>query len=278
MYALLTLSLNLQYGLTGLVNFGMMLFFAIGSYASAIVIFHGLPLWMIPINAFLAGALAALIISLPARRMQQDYWALITFGAQEVFRLIMLNEDKIAGGSIGTMGIPRIIHHPTIFMVVLVVILIVAFLISERIRRSGFGRVLRTIREDEVLAASMGKEVYSYQLRVMVLGAFLATIAGMSYAHYVTFVNPEAFMPVETFYIWTMLILGGTGNNFGAIIGAVILQFISISTRFIANYTGLPGDIVGNLRIIVYGILLIGMILFRPQGILPEKKNVYKPR
>ena len=277
MYSLLTLSLNLQYGFTGLVNFGMMLFFAIGAYSSAVVVFHGLPLWWIPFIAIGAGSLAALMVSLPARRMSQDYWALITFGAQEVFRLVMLNEDKIAGGSIGTMGIPRVITDPTLFMLVVVFVLAVSYWVTERIRRSGFGRVLRTIREDDVLAATMGRNVYGFQLRVMILGAILAGFAGIAYAHYVTFINPEAFLPVETFFIWTMLILGGTGNNLGAIIGAVILQFLSISTRFVAQYTGLPGEIVGNLRIIVFGLLLIVLILYRQQGIIPERRIIYKP-
>jgi len=278
MYSLLTLSLNLQYGLTGLVNFGMMLFFAIGSYSSAVVVFHDLPLWMIPLIAVGAGSLAALIVSLPARRMRQDYWALITFSAQEVFRLVMLNEDKIAGGSIGTMGIPRVITNPRIFMIILLIILLIAYLVAERIHRSGFGRILRTIREDEVFAATMGRNVYSFQLRIMIIGAIFAGIAGIAYAHYVTFINPEAFMPVETFFIWTMLILGGTGNNLGAIIGATLLQSLSISTRFITQYTGLPGEIAGNLRIIIFGLLLILFVLFRQQGILPEKKLVYKPK
>jgi branched-chain amino acid transport system permease protein len=275
MFALLTLSLNIQFGLTGLINFGMMLFFAIGSYASAIVIFHDLPLWLIPLIAIGASILAALIVSLPTRHMRQDYWALITFGAQEVFRLVMLNENEIAGGSIGTMGIPRVINNPAIFMFILLIILVLGYVMAERIRRSGFGRVIRTIREDEILAASLGRNVYKFQLQIMVLGAILAAIA---YAHYVTFVSPEAFMPVETFFIWAMLILGGTGNNIGAVLGAAILQTISISTRFVTQYTGLPGEIAGNLRIILFGLLLILIILYRPQGILPEKKIVYQPK
>jgi branched-chain amino acid transport system permease protein len=274
-YSLLAISLNLQYGLTGLVNFGMMLFFGTGAYASATVVFHGWPLWLIPVIALAMAVLSALVVSLPARRMEQDYWALVTFGAQEVFRLVMLNQDRIAGGAFGTGGIPRIIPDARIYALMLVVLVVVAYLMVERIRRSAFGRVIRVIREDEVLAASLGREVYLFQLRAMILGVILAALAGIAYAHYMTFVNPEAFMPVETFFIWTMLILGGTGNTLGAILGAAILETISMSTRFIANYTGLPADVLGNFRIIVYGLLLMALVMFRPQGILPERKQVF---
>lgn len=275
-FSLLTISLNLQYGLTGLVNFGMMLFFAIGAYASAIVVYHSWPLWLIPLIAIGAAVIAAAVVSLPARRLKPDYWALVTFGGQEVFRLVMLNEDNIAGGSIGTRAIPTLITPAPIFMATMIVLVSISYFVVHRIHRSTFGRIIRTIREDEVLAATLGRNVYSFQLRVMILGALMAALAGVSYAHYITFVSPEAFMPIETFTIWTMLILGGTGNTLGAILGATVLQTISLSTRFIANYTGLPGDLVGNFRIIVFGLLLILLIMFRPQGILPERKLVYE--
>lgn len=275
MYSLLTISLNLQYGLTGLVNFGMMLFFAIGAYASAIVTFHSLSLWLVPVIAIGAAVLAAWLVSLPTRRLKPEVWALVTFGAQEVFRLVMLNENNIAGGSIGTRAIPRIIPSLGLYAATLVTLVVIAHLIVRRIHHSSFGRTLRIIREDEVLASTLGRDVYSFQLRVLIIGAIFASIAGVAYAHYVTFVNPEAFMPVQTFVIWTMLILGGTGNTVGAILGATILQTISMSTRFIANYTGLPGDIAGNMRIIIFGLLLVLLIMFRPQGVLPERKKVY---
>jgi branched-chain amino acid transport system permease protein len=274
-YSLLTLSLNVQYGLTGLVNFGMMLFFALGAYASAMVVFHELNLLLIPVIALAGTVVTAVFVSLPARRMRQEYWALVTFSAQEVFRLVMVNENYIAGGSLGTSGIPRIVAPPWAFMFVMVALVAIAFLIAERLRTSPFGRIARIIREDELLAASLGRDVYSYQLRMMIVGAVMASTAGIAYAHYITFINPDAFMPVETFTIWTMLTLGGTGNNGGAIMGALLLQTLSVSTRFVAQYTDMPGELVANLRIIGFGVLLILLIMFRPEGLLPERKEIF---
>jgi ABC-type branched-subunit amino acid transport system ATPase component/ABC-type branched-subunit amino acid transport system permease subunit len=274
-WSLLTLSLNLQYGLTGLLNYGQIWFFAIGAYTSAVFLRNGLPIWLEPFTAMAAAIVGAWLIAQPTRRLEQAYWALVTFGVAEGFRLILINERWIAGGSIGTMGILPI-GSPRVMAFVLLVLVAATFLMNERIYRSPFGRIIRIIREDEVMAAALGRDVYTFQVRVLMLGAAVAAVAGVAYAHYFSFVDPEAFTPIETFWIWIMVILGGRGNNLGVVIGAMVLEGITESTRFLSAWVHLPPIFMANLRMLIFGILLIVIVLYRREGIFPERKRVYR--
>src|SRR5207247_1578860 len=134
------------------------------------------------------------------------------------------------------------------------------YLVNERLRQSAFGRTIRVIREDEMMAASLGRDVYRFQLTVMMLGSAVAALSGVAYAHYITYVSPEAFLSVETFFIWIMVLLGGRGNNFGAIVGATILQTVSESTRFIAEWIHVSPILVANLRVMAFGLILIVLV------------------
>jgi ABC-type branched-subunit amino acid transport system ATPase component len=147
---------------------------------------------------------------------------------------------------------------------------------NERIYRSPFGRIIRIIREDEVMAAALGRDVYTFQVRVLMLGAAVAAVAGVAYAHYFSFVDPEAFTPIETFWIWIMVILGGRGNNLGVIIGAMVIEGITESTRFLSAVVHLTPIFMANLRMLIFGILLIVIVLYRREGIFPERKRVYR--
>jgi branched-chain amino acid transport system permease protein len=273
-WSLLTLSLNLQYGLTGLMNYGQIWFFAIGAYTSAVFLRVGLPIWLEPFTAMAAATLGGWLIAQPTRRLGPEYWALVTFGVAEVFRLILINERWIAGGSIGTMGILPL-GEPPVFALILIVLVAATFVMNERIYRSPFGRVIRVIREDEVMAAALGRDVYSFQLRVLTLGGAVAAVAGVAYAHYFTFVDPEAFTPIETFWIWIMVILGGRGNNLGVVIGAVALEGLTESTRFLSAWVHLSPIVMANLRMLLFGVLLVVIVLYRREGIFPERKRAY---
>jgi ABC-type branched-subunit amino acid transport system ATPase component len=160
--------------------------------------------------------------------------------------------------------------------IVLLVLVAATFLMNERIYRSPFGRVIRIIREDEVMAAALGRDVYTFQVRVLMLGAAVAAVAGVAYAHYFSFVDPEAFTPIETFWIWIMVILGGRGNNLGVIIGAMVLEGITESTRFLSAWVHLTPIFMANLRMLIFGVLLIVIVLYRREGIFPERKRVYR--
>ena len=274
-WSLLTLSLNLQYGLTGLLNYGQIWFFAIGAYTSAVFLRVGLPIWLEPFTAMALAVLGAWLIAQPTRRLEQAYWALVTFGVAEGFRLILINERWIAGGSIGTMGILPI-GDPPVMALILLVLVAVTFLMNERIYRSSFGRIIRIIREDEVMAAALGRDVYSFQVRTLMLGGAVAAVAGVAYAHYFSFFDPEAFTPIETFWIWIMVILGGRGNNLGVVIGALVLESMTESTRFLAAFIHLAPTFMATLRQLLFGVLLVVIVLYRREGIFPERKRVFR--
>jgi branched-chain amino acid transport system permease protein len=233
---------------------------------------HGLPILFVPILSIVGIFAFSVLICLPVRRMTQEYWALVTFSAQELFRQFMLNEKWVANGAMGVSNIPRLIEPAALYLGVAILFLGIAFGVAQLTRYSPFGRTIRIIREDELLAASLGRSVFRYQLTMTVMGGLMAAAAGVLYAHYTSFVNPDAFMPVETFTIWIMLILGGAGNSVGAIVGALILQSLTTSSRFIAQYTGLSGELVAYIRIIGFNTLLVLLIMYRPQGIFPEKR------
>ena len=212
----------------------------------------------------------------PTRRLAQDYWALVTLGAAEIFRLTMLNFRGIAGGVEG-VSVDRLSER-TLAMALSLALLVIAFLVCERVSRAPLGRLLRVIREDETLAATLGRDPFRFQLLVTVLAWIMAGAAGVLYAHITGFVHPSGFMVIETFVIWTALILGGPGRNIGVVIGAIVVQLMGVSTRFVAQWTDLPSDLVANLRLALIGLLLVVMILYRPQGLFPEKKVTYRAR
>lgn len=272
-WAVLALSLNIQFGLTGLVNFGQILPFAVGAFAVAIAATHGLPVWAGVVGGLAAGPLIGALVIFPTRRMTQDYWALASLGMAELFRLTMLNFRGIAGGVDGTI-VPRFSDR-TLAMVLAVGALVLAFVVAERISRAPLGRFLRVIREDETLAATLGRNPFRYQTVAVAVSWMMASGVGILYAHVTGFVHHSSFMVIETFIIWTAVIVGGPGRNIGVVIGAVVLQAMSVSTRFVAQWTDLPSDLVANLRLAAVGLLLVVMIVYRPEGLFREKPPRY---
>ncbi|MCB4768334.1 branched-chain amino acid ABC transporter permease [Ancylobacter sp. Lp-2] len=270
-WSVLGLSLNIQFGLTGLVNFGQVLPFGLGAYAAALAAQAGLP-W--PAGAALGLVVAvavSLLVLLPARRLSQDYWALITLGAGELFRLTALNAPSL-GGADG-LTVPRF-ADPHLALGAALALMAVAWLMSHRIAHSPFGRLLKVLREDEVLAATLGRNPVAYQRTVSIIAWAMAAAGGVLYAHIVGYVSPSSFTVTETFIVWTALILGGPGNNLGVVVGAAAVQLLSVSSRFVASWIDLPADVLANGRLALFGLVLVLMFLFRPQGLVPEKKEV----
>lgn len=271
-WSVLGLSLNIQFGLTGLVNFGQILPFALGAYAAALTARHGLP-WPVGIGLGLAAALlGALAILLPTRRLSQDYWALVTLAAGELFRLTALNTPSLTGGADG-MNVPRL-PSPLLALGLALALAVATFLIARRIAFSPFGRMLKVLREDEVLAATLGRDPVRYHRAVSLIAWGMAALAGVLYAHVIGYVAPDGFTVTETFIIWTAVILGGPGNMVGAVVGAAAVQLISVSSRFVAAAVNLPSDVLANGRLAFFGLVLVLMFLFRPQGLIPERKEV----
>src|SRR5262249_20548672 len=202
--ALLTLGLNVQWGLTGLVNLGVVAFFAVGAYTSALLAVGSAPLAVAWPAAIVLAAVAGAGLATIALRLREDYLAIVTLGFAEVLRLFLLNEAWLTRGANGVTGIPRPLHvrfagHYDVFYLPLVLgAVAVAYLGLERVRRSPFGRVLRAIREDEVVAAVAGKPVFRFKVQAFALGAGVAGLAGVLFAHYLAYIEPNMFLPQES--------------------------------------------------------------------------------
>ncbi len=272
-YALVTLSLNLQYGLTGLVNFGQSLLFAVGAFTVAIGHMHGWPVWLGIVLGPIVGAITGVLIAIPARRLGEHFWGLLTIGVAELFLAVMTNEKAIAGGTHGTRGIPPISAQQ--LLPILVVIIAVVIYGLERIRRSQFGRVIRTIREDQVLARAIGRDVFQFQAAVMAIGGAVAGLAGVAFAHWFTFISPDVFTMSVTLDVWAMMIIGGRANNYGTLFGAALLEGVFVGSRFLSVFSFIPGESWAILRAVLTGLSLVVVLMFRQQGVIPERKCRY---
>jgi neutral amino acid transport system permease protein len=352
-YALFSLGLNLQWGFTGLINFGYVAFMAIGAYATVLLSLMGVPLLVAaPIGGVLA-AILGLLIGFSTLRLREDYLAIVTIGVSEVVRLIALNEEWLTRGAFGIQNYPlplQALTRPNLpsrigMIAILAVIMVLAYwqwwkwlrqqlkarslsawstrltilstlafaafgiwvfvicaialfnfadnptrnglmLVSiivvaitywalERLVRSPWGRVLKAIREDEVVARALGKNVFWYKLQSLMIGGFIGGIAGALYAWQLP-VYPENFAPLITFNAWTIVVLGGAGNNPGTILGAVIFWAYTSLTRFLDQDQALPLDSarLGALRIMLIGLLLMVLMMWRPQGLLGRKEEL----
>lgn len=284
-YALLCLGLNVQWGNTGLFNIGVSGFFAIGAYTSAILTRGSAPEHLggfsMPFLLGVAGAGAvsgviAYLIGFSTLRLKEDYLAIATIGIAESIRLVFNNEDWLSNGTRGIRAIPQPLHNVIVFdynyfyLIVVSLAVLLVYLAMERALKSPWGRVLRAIREDEVVAAASGKDVFGFKMQSLVLGSIVMGIAGALYAHQIKFISPEAFEPWQaTFIVWVMLIVGGSGNNRGAILGAFLIWGVWTGTEFITDL--LPAALqarAGALRVIIIGVLLELILLWRPRGIL----------
>jgi branched-chain amino acid transport system permease protein len=278
--ALLTLGLNVQWGLAGLVNLGVVAFFAVGAYTSALLAVAGAPLaaaWPAAI-ALAAGAGAGL--AMVALRLREDYLAIVTLGFGEVVRLFLLNETWLTGGANGVTGIPRPLHgrwpggYDLFYLGLVLAAVAFAYLVCERVRRSPFGRVLRAIREDETVAAVAGKPVFRFKVQAFALGAGVAGVAGILFAHYLAYVEPNMFLPQESLFVWLALILGGSGSNRGALLGSVVLLGLVEGSRFAKDVIPfLTGVRLAAAQQILVGAVLVVLMIRRPEGLLPEKPD-----
>jgi branched-chain amino acid transport system permease protein len=272
-WAVLGLSLNLQFGLTGLVNFGQVMPFAVGAYGAAFAATQGLPAWSGVVIGIVLAPLLGVLVILPARRLTQDYWALITLGAGELFRLTMENVPVIAGGIEGA-SVHRLGDRTLAMILALASCWPCSWSpgASPRARWAGCCGAA----EDETLAATLGRNPVRFQILVTIVSWTMAGAAGVLYAHVTGYVSPSSFMVIETFVIWTAVVLGGPGSNLGVILGTVLVELTNVSTRFIAQWTDLPSDLIANLRLASFGLVLVLVFLYRPQGLISESRKLYR--
>jgi branched-chain amino acid transport system permease protein len=276
--ALLTLGLNVQWGLAGLVNLGVVAFFAIGAYTSALLAVGGVSLAAAWPAAIALASLAGCGLAMVALRLREDYLAIVTLGFSEVLRLFLLNETWLTRGANGVTGIPRPLHarfaaHYDLFYLGLVLVaLALVYWALERLRRAPFGRVLRAIREDETVAAVAGKPVFRFKVQAFALGAGVAGLAGIFFAHYLAYIEPNMFLPQESLFVWLALILGGSGNNRGALLGSAVLLGLLEGSRFLKDVIPfLTGVQLAAAQQILVGVVLVVLMIRRPEGLLPER-------
>jgi len=272
-YTILSVSLNLIAGYAGLISIAHAAFYGVGAYVAAIMaLYFHTPFLINLVCAVSICGLLGVIVGLPALRIRDDYFVIATFAFQTIIFSVMNNWVSFTGGPMGIPGIPL----PTIFGIeissqlgffVLVGIMSVLVLwISDRIVRSPFGRVLKSIREDEVFALAAGKNIASFKVLVFVIGSGLAATAGVIYAYYISFIDPTSFTVMESIFIISIVIIGGAGNLLGSIVGAIMLVLLPELLRFV----GVPSPIEANLRQIIYGGLLVAFMMWRPKGLLGE--------
>jgi branched-chain amino acid transport system permease protein len=274
-YIILALSLNLVVGYTGLASLGHAAFSCVGAYVSALLALnYGVSPWLGLIIGACAAAVLGIIIGAPSLRLKGDYLALATFGLGVIVYSVAKNWVSVTRGPMGLPGIPGFslfgyqVAAVWAYLILVVIFVILTYLVIGRIVNSPFGRILKSIREDEIAALAMGKNINKYKMIVFVVGAFFAGIAGSLYAHYITFIDPSSFTVMESITILLMVVFGGMGSLSGSFVGAAVLVILPELLRLV----GMPSSIAAPLRQMIYGLLLVVLMLYRPQGILGKYK------
>ncbi|AVH63370.1 branched-chain amino acid ABC transporter permease [Nostoc sp. 'Peltigera membranacea cyanobiont' 213] len=360
LFALFGLGLNLQWGFTGLINFGHIAFMTLGAYTTVLLSLKGVPLLISALAGAIVAALLGLIIGFATLRLREDYLGIVTIGTGELIRLVVNNQDLPVGdtwisGAFGVQSYPiPLSTEPNLFVklvmiglltllaavtffslwqwirttqisrttdlgkrttskqefasrlgvgivlavlaaaiyisgviglynynpkagLMLVLLLVLAFVYwrLEILVRSPWGRILKAIREDEEIPKALGKNVFWYKLQSLMLGGAIAGIAGAFFAWQLSAIYPDNFQPQITFDTWIMVILGGSGNNVGTILGAVIFfAYDALTREVLPRIVPLDEARLGAFRIVVIGLILMVLMIWRPQGILGKKEEL----
>lgn len=279
LYALMALGVNLTWGMAGMVNLGLAGFFAVGGYTTALLTKAGAAIPVGIAAGVMAAAIAGVLVALITARLRADYLAIVTLGFSESVRIAAANEIWLTNGSDGIAGVPgpwRGTVSPTdynlIFLAIVLVAVIVVLAMTQRLGHAPFGRVLRALRDDEDVAAVAGKPVLLFKLKAFGIGAGVLGLSGALYAHYTSYVAPDIFAPLLTINIVLALVLGGVGNNTGAVVGAVILVVLLEGTRFAAPLLPfLSASQIAALRELLISGMLLVILRVLPGGIVPER-------
>ncbi|MEF0940906.1 branched-chain amino acid ABC transporter permease [Rhizobium sp. BR 362] len=288
-FSLITLGLNLQWGLTGLFNVGLAGFVAIGAYTSALLTtpetagrFGGfdMPILIGWLGAMILAGLAAAMTGIATLRLKSDYLAITTFGVAVVVQLVALNAQSLTGGPFGVGFIPRpfaaLAETPLLFnlsnLAIVAVVTLVVFLALEHLSRSPWGRVLKALREDERAAISLGKSARFYRVQAFAVGGAIMGLAGAVQAHFIGFIAPDNYVPTLTFQVWVMLIVGGSGSNKGAVVGSILVWAIWAGSGALTSVLFTPEQQAraAALQIVAIGVMLCVILLVRPNGLLGD--------
>jgi len=305
-FVLLAVGLNVHFGYAGLLNFGQTAFALLGAFGVAIsVVRWGLPWWVGILVGFAASVLLALLLGLPTLRLRADYLAIVTIAAAEILRLIFrsVGATSLTGGTRGMSGFnadvvslaPWAGNRQFRFLgmrwsgaelwlsIVGWILVLLCCLLVWALMRSPWGRVLKAIREDEEAARSLGKNVYAYKMQALVLGGLIGTLGGIVYALGLGSVHPDQYQNVNTFLAYTALILGGAARVWGPVVGGIILlfliQFADTGLKALISNGIIPSGLlsatdVAQLRFVLIGVGLMLLLIFRPQGIFGDRREV----
>jgi branched-chain amino acid transport system permease protein len=303
-YALSAIGLNLQFGYTGLLNFGHVAFMMVGAYGTAITVDLGGSLWLGVIVGILAGMLLGLLLGIPTLRLRADYLAIVTISVGEILRLLARSSimEPLTGGVFGIQAFADEFFELNPFdpgarygwgeftfqgrqlwvMLVGWILVVLGTLLIWKLIRSPWGRVIRAIREDEDAVRSLGKNVFFYKLQSLMVGGAFGAIAGALLAIEQQNVTPNSFEPKITFFLYVIVIIGGAGTIVGPVIGAIIFQFLFFffdSFMASAQQAGWFGDVLdatdaAQVKLVLVGVGLMALMAFRPQGILGNKEEM----
>ena len=288
--AIAVLGLNLQWGNTGLFNGGVVAFFGAGAYGTLIFgggpqdgqlggfgLFYPLAL----LGGMATAGLLAWGVGILTLRLRHDYLAISTFGIAVAFENLMRNAQWLGGGAQGLRGFDRPLRaalgdgflYNILFLLCVLVLLVLTYRFLETLVASPFGRQLRAIREDETAARSLGKTPARIRLTAFVTGSVIMGLAGGLYGTFYAFVSPQDILPTLTFQIWAMLIVGGAGNNKGAVLGAFLIWGAWTASGWaLSRFAPIEAQLyTGSIQYILIGLVIVGMLLWRPQGLLPER-------
>ena len=278
--ALVALALNIQWGQAGMVNFGIFGFFAATSYVAALSALAGYPLLISLVLAILTGVVLSALVALVSARLREDYFAIATLAFAEAVRLFLLNETWLTGGANGLPGIPRPLStyasgqsYELLFFVLALVLAAICFVFAQALTKSPFGRVLRALREDDLVAATLGKDVLSFRIWAFAAGGAILGVAGYLHSSYFGYIDPTQFGAFVTAYAFMAVIAGGRGSNTGLLFGAVSVMVLLEGTRFLKDLMPfLDAGQAASLRLILIGAGLILLLIYKPQGFFREHR------
>ena len=261
-YTILASSLNLFSGYTGLLSLAHAGFYGIGAYTSALLSTHyGVSPFINLFIAMLFSGVIAFIISFIALRTYEDYFVVVTLGIQIIIFSLMNNLIDLTNGPLGIVGIESfpVLDNNLTFMIFSIVIASVIYWLLYNFSKSYYALNLKGIKEDEIYMQSLGRDVKRLKIEIFVISASLASVAGVLYAHYISYIDPTSFTVDESIFILSIVIIGSLGSLKGAFFASIFMVLLPEALRFI----GLPDSIAANMRQIIYGLILIGVIIWQ---------------
>ena len=278
--AVLALALNFQWGQGGMVNFGLTGFYALGAYAAALLMLKaGANTFFAALGAMVVvGAVCGLVALVTLRVTEEDYFAIVTLGVGEMLRLLALNEDWLTKGALGLAGIPRPFggsippdQYQYFLLGLSLALLFGTYGLLRLIARSPFGRLVRAVREDDVVAATLGKNVLWARVRIFAIGGAIIGLAGSMHSFYYQYIDPTQFTNIVIAYAFMAVIAGGRGAHIGTILGAAVVMVLIEGSRFLKDVIpSLDSDQLAAVRIIIIGVGLIALLIWKPRGFFQE--------